>query len=702
MRFLTLEQSIKRYKEIEFALNASTILAITDERGMITDVNDAFCRISQYSREELVGQSHRIINSGHHPPVFFQALWETIRSGSLWEGEVKNRAKDGSCYWVKTTIVPLLNEEGKPYQYISIRTDISEQKRMKEQLRESEQSLSTLIDAIPDFVCFKDGRGAWIKANEYAQTLYELKGLDYQGKTDLEIMGHDPLRSEPALLCMESDEETWNRRETVRSEEVIPLSTGENLIFDVIKVPVFRSNGDRKGLVVVGRDITERKKVERLNEYLAYSDPLTHVPNRRFFEETLDEMLQVAADTNEEFAVLYLDLDRFKYVNDTLGHAIGDKLLQSFCHIILQCKREGDFMARMGGDEFTLLVKGYKDRVEVKALAEKLIHRIKEPIIVEEYELFVTTSIGICFYPSDGEDAQSLMKNADAALHQAKEEGKNKFCIFNSEINKKARKTFSVEKELRRALNHNEFLIYYQPRVNIHSGKIIGAEALIRWNHPEWGMVSPGEFIPLSEETGLIIPIGEWIIREVCRQVKDWKAQGLPLIPISINISAKRFMQRDFITEIKQLLDDYDLDGPQLELEVTETSFISNPLAAQTTMTKLDELGVKVALDDFGTGYSSLSYLTQFKLHTLKIDRSFIQDLSKDDKVRVITTSIIQIAKGLGMEIVAEGVETEEQLVLLEQYGCEQVQGFIYSKPVPVDEFEQLITEGRLQPLGRS
>ncbi|RXT15384.1 bifunctional diguanylate cyclase/phosphodiesterase [Ammoniphilus sp. CFH 90114] len=558
---LQLEKTLKKLRDIEWALNESTIVAFTDCRGVITDVNDAFCRISKYTKEELVGKDHRILNSGYHSKEFFRNLWGSIQKGQVWEGELRNKAKDGSLYWVKTTIVPFVNDEGKPYQYISIRTDISEQKR-----------------------------------------------------------------------------------------------------------------------------------AERLNEYLAYTDPLTHLPNRRLFEETLESMMKEANKTEDLLAVFYLDIDRFKYINDTLGHAVGDKLLQSISSLLMEFRGEKDFIARMGGDEFAMLFPCGKKREDVIDIATKIIQRMGRVIHLDEYELIVTTSIGISYYPYDGTDAQTLMKNADAALHRAKEEGKNKYRVYNSSINNETLRTFSIEKELRRALNGEEFILHYQPRVDIITGKMVGAEALIRWNHPEWGMVSPREFIPLAEETGLIIPIGDWVMDTVCQQLQYWMALNIPPVPISVNISAKRFMQRDFVKSMKDLLDRYQMDTSLIEIEVTETSLINNEEIVQTTILKLKELGVKVALDDFGTGYSSLSYLTKYDIDILKIDRSFIQGSTVDSKVRTITTSIIQIAKGLGMKIVAEGVETKEQLLFLQEQACEEVQGFFFSKPVPVVEFDQLMT----------
>ncbi|WP_134702685.1 bifunctional diguanylate cyclase/phosphodiesterase [Ammoniphilus sp. YIM 78166] len=675
----------KKLKDIEFALNESTIVAITDEKGIIIEVNQAFCRISQYSQEELIGQDHRILNSGYHLPTFFAGMWKTILRGKVWDGEVRNRAKDGSYYWVKTTIVPFLNDEGRPYQFISIRTDITEQKKVKEQLKESEQLLSTLIDVMPDFVCFKDAEGRWLKANDFALSLYRLQDVAYVGKTDQEL-----LAQAEAQYCMVSDEQTWQQGQVSRVEEVVPQPHGENRTFDVIKVPVFHADGSRKGLVIVGRDITERKRAEGLNEYLAYTDPLTNLPNRRFFEEKLNEMLIQAKEKKEKLAVLYLDLDRFKYVNDILGHAMGDKILQMFSGLLLEIRGPKDFIARLGGDEFTILSPGIQDRNQVVELAKTLIQKLDQPYMIDDYELFIQTSIGISFFPDDGEDDQTIMKYADAALHRAKAEGRNKYRIYNPSIFSETKKTFAIEKELRLAVQKGEFHLHYQPKVDSKTGKISGAEALLRWNHAQWGMISPADFIPLAEDTGIIFSIGEWVMQTACRQSNAWRDQGLPIVPISINVSAKSFMHRDFVTIFKNRLEQWGTSSEQIEIEITESCLLHNPEEIEKTIQKLKAMGVKISLDDFGTGYSSLSYLKKFNMDTLKIDRSFIQDLD-DPKVNTITTSIIQIAKGLNMRIVGEGVETLEQLKFLQAHQCEEIQGYLCSRPVSAEEFGKML-----------
>ncbi|WP_391207814.1 EAL domain-containing protein [Psychrobacillus sp. L4] len=457
-----------------------------------------------------------------------------------------------------------------------------------------------------------------------------------------------------------------------------------------------------KGIIGIAKDISNFKKAENLNKYLASYDSLTELPNRRHFVENLDKHLIISRTLNQKLAIMYLDLDRFKYINDTLGHAIGDKLLEQISKRLQICVGGDVLVARIVGDEFGILLPNLQID-QIIEYSKTIIKALEEPFYIEKYHLFVTTCIGISVYPNDGEDSQSLLKNASSAVNRAKEMGNNNYQVFTSSMNAQTYKIFSLESSLRYAIEQNELEMYYQAKVSTKTNQIIGAEALIRWNHPEWGILTPDEFIPLAEETGIITEIGKWVTHTVCLQNKAWQDANLPAIPISINLSANRFLEKNLIIDIKKVLEETNLDPSYLEIEITETSLLENEKHILSILDELRSIGIKIAMDDFGTGYSSLSTLRQFKdqIDTLKIDRTFIQNLSQSDKydMNFFTNMIIQLSQHLNMDVVAEGVETSEQLEILHKYNCGTIQGFIFSKPIPADQFETLLMQDTLEPI---
>ncbi|SER99469.1 bifunctional diguanylate cyclase/phosphodiesterase [Psychrobacillus sp. OK032] len=455
------------------------------------------------------------------------------------------------------------------------------------------------------------------------------------------------------------------------------------------------------GAFGIAKDITDHMEAVKLNTYLANYDSLTGLPNRRLFQEKLEQAIIVGNTLNQKVAVMYLDLDRFKYINDTLGHTLGDQLLIQIANRLNYCLVENAVIARLGGDEFGVLLTNFYTQ-QAKERSKSIIESLDEPFLVENYNLFVTTSIGISIYPHDGEDSLTLMKNADSALYKAKELGKNNFQVFSSSLNAQTYKIFSLESSLRKAIELGQFELYYQPKICPSTYEIVGAEALIRWNHPEWGLVSPDEFIPLAEETGLHIEIGAWVKRTACTQNKSWQEAGLPKVPVSINLSANRFLEKSLITNVIEILEETKLESQYLEIEITESSLLENEKVVFSVLEELKSLGIKVSLDDFGTGYSSLSSLKRFKglIEVLKIDRTFINDLTPKDTAdsNFITKMIIQLSQQLNMKVVAEGVETVEQLKVLSNYNCDLIQGYLFSKPVSATEFEKLLRKGILMP----
>lgn len=460
-------------------------------------------------------------------------------------------------------------------------------------------------------------------------------------------------------------------------------------------------DGVTVGAFGIAKDITDHMKAVKLNTYLANYDPLTRLPNRKLFREKLEQAIIIGNTLNQKVAVMYLDLDRFKYINDTLGHTLGDKLLIEIAKRLKYCLGENAIVARLGGDEFGILLTNFYMQ-QAKERSKSIIEALDKPFLIENYNLFVTTSIGISIYPHDGNDSLTLMKNADSALYKAKELGKNNFQVFSSSLNVQTYKIFSLESSLRHAIELGQLELYYQPKVCPNTYEIVGAEALIRWNHPEWGLVSPDEFIPLAEETGLVTEIGYWVKRTACIQNKKWQDANLPKIPISINLSANRFLERSLITSVMDVLEETKLESKYFEIEITESSLLENEKTVFSVLEGLKRLGVKVALDDFGTGYSSLSSLKRFKglIEILKIDRTFINDLTPHDTAdsNFIANMIIQLSQQLQMSVVAEGVETTDQLKVLNNYNCDTIQGYLFSKPLPAADFEKLLRKGKLVP----
>lgn len=443
------------------------------------------------------------------------------------------------------------------------------------------------------------------------------------------------------------------------------------------------------------RAMNEKKEIESKIHHMAYHDSLTNLPNRLLFQQKLIHSFQDAAASGKMMAIVFLDLDRIKIINDTLGHHVGDQLLKYLGNKLKQFINEDNIVARFSGDEFIILLNNIKHVDEATQFAKSIPHLLSDPYVHDEQELFVTASIGISFYPQDGMDADTLIKNADTAMYRAKEKGGNTFQLYHPDMNFRSMERLQLEIQLRKAIDRNEIIVYYQPLLDLESGQIFGMESLVRWQHPTLGMVSPGEFIPLAEETGLIIPIGNWVLEQACTQNKLWYDMGLGPLTVAVNISAHQFQQPGFIQVVKETLQRTGLDPHLLTLEITENVAMKNVSYIIDTMAKLRQLGVYIAIDDFGTGYSSLSYLKRFRVHTLKIDQSFIRDVTTDEDNAAIVKALIAMSRQLKLKTLAEGVETQEQLKFLKEHGCNEIQGFIFSKPLPNTDFENMIREGR-------
>lgn len=463
----------------------------------------------------------------------------------------------------------------------------------------------------------------------------------------------------------------------------------ETPIEDAI-APIFCQSGAVTGAVLTFRDVTQTHAMAQKMSHLAQHDFLTGLPNRMLLNDRLHQAIGYANRHGSQLSILFLDLDNFKHINDSLGHSTGDKLLQSVAQRLVEQVRHSDTVSRQGGDEFVILVLEDAHAENAAITAEKILQALAQPHHVAEHELHITTSIGISLYPADGDDADALIKNADTAMYHAKKKGRDNYQFFNSEMNVRAVERQSIEADLRRAIEREEFVLHYQPKVNLESGAITGAEALIRWLHPRKGMIFPETFISVAQDCGLIIPIGRWVLRQACRQAKIWLEQRMPPICIAVNISAMEFRHKDFLEGARTVLQETGFEARFLEIELTESVLMRNAESSIVILQALKEMGVQLAVDDFGTGYSSLSYLSQFPIDVLKIDQSFVQGISANTDNGAIVSAVISMGTSLGQKVIAEGVETQEQLSFLTAHHCHEGQGYLFSRPVPADEFVKL------------
>ncbi len=488
-----------------------------------------------------------------------------------------------------------------------------------------------------------------------------------------------------------------NREEAFRGELRLITDDGEAYqLFHYTVLPPSRDS--RKGveyyygyLVELG-GYQKALRVEEI-EYRAYHDPLTGLPNRNLFNDRLEMEIRRAARTDQMFGVMFLDLDDFKNVNDSLGHVMGDYLLKDVGKRLLKTIRDVDTVARIGGDEFIVLLPQVTDPKEIAVVGRRILETFKDPFIIKNHEIFSTASIGICLYPADGKDSVELLKNSDLAMYHAKEQGKNNYVFFSEKMNIQMKKRMELETQLRHALRENQFVLHYQPLVDLGSGKMVGVEALIRWDHPQSGLIAPEDFIPTAEETGMILKLGQWVLETSCKQILTWRNQGIRSLYMSVNISSRQFLRRDFLELVQKVLKDTGLSTKSLTLQVTEDGIMGKQEKIFTIMKALKDIGIKLSIDDFGTGFSSLAQLRHFPVDTLKIDRSFVRGIPHDPDCVGIASSIITLARNLKLKVTAEGVEKQEQLDFLVASGCDLVQGYYFSPAVPPDQIPRMIKE---------
>ncbi len=458
--------------------------------------------------------------------------------------------------------------------------------------------------------------------------------------------------------------------------------------------PIHDRSGSITGAVIVFHDVTKSRAMTQEMSHLAQHDILTDLPNRLLLKDRISQAIVAAHRNNTKVAVLFLDLDGFKNINDSQGHAVGDNVLRSVAKCLVSCVRNSDTVSRQGGDEFVVLLSEIKQPSDASIIARKMLAAVTASHSFDQHGLQLTASIGMSSYPDDGEDAETLLKNADTAMYEGKKRGPNNYLFFKQDMNDRTIERQSIEADLRGALNRKEFVLHYQPKINLKTGKITGAEALIRWQHPDRGLVSPLQFIPVAEESGLILPIGQWVLREACRQARGWIDAGLHAVPVAVNVSSLEFRSEGFLENLRAILKDTCLDPRYLELELTESVLMQHAESSAAVLRALKSIGVRLAVDDFGTGYSSLSYLKKFPIDSLKIDQSFVNDITTDTDDATIVSAVITMAKTLKQCVIAEGVETEDQVAFLQAHGCDGAQGYYFSKPVVSDEFAKLLETG--------
>ena len=732
-------REIEERKQVEHKLRwlsraveqSPSAVYITDTQGHIEYVNPKFTQVTGYAAQEVIGQTPRVLASGLTPRATYADLWQTIAAGAEWRGEMQNRKKGGALYWAAESLSAIKNHAGTITHYVAVEEDITERKLAEAVLAGEKRVLErvargdTLEEVLTDIATLleenmRDARVAILLADESEHLLTVVAAPHLVDKhralmVDLPVtVGHTPCGE--AAVCGAPvvadfvDDAKWSQFKSVAAEIGVRgcwstpiLSAQKRLLGTFAIFSTARREPDERDRELVERftHLTgiaiERKRTEMRLSYLAHYDGVTGVANRALFVDHLRLAMVDAERHGRMVGVLFLDLDRFKTINDTLGHEVGDMLLKVVATRLQNTLRAGDTVARLAGDEFTIALAGLRDADEAGRVTRRIQETFSKPIDLQGNRLVVSASIGVALYPSDDLSIDGLLKHADAAMYRAKDNGGNNFQFYSADMETRARERLALELNLRKAIENDELVLHYQPQVDVKTGRIVGVEALVRWQQPGRGLVPPSEFIPIAEESGLIVQIGDWVLRTACRQQCAWRAAGYA-VRMAVNLSARQFERDDLASSIRNLLRETGMEAAALELELTESMLVKNPEKAIATLDDLDRMGISLGIDDFGTGYSSLGYLKRFPLDTLKIDRSFVNDLPHNADDRVIAEAIIGLARSLGMEVVAEGVETSEQLEFLAHHGCNMIQGYLYSRPLPADDIARLLRAPKALP----
>jgi diguanylate cyclase (GGDEF)-like protein/PAS domain S-box-containing protein len=676
----TLHQSEQSFRKFFHA--SPVIVSITRLRdGRFMDVNDGFVRASGWQRREVIGRTSLEVNIWESPAAR-ERMIARLRAagGSLRDIEWRLRTRGGEMRDALGS-VETVEHNGEPCLIIAGQ-DITERKRAIERTR----MLSNALEQAADMVMITD-RGGRI---EYVNPAF----CATTGFQPAELIGKRPNLIKSDKQGAEFYRKLW---ETIVAgdafnEVFVNRRRDGSLYYEEKTIsPLKDDTGEITHFVATGRDITERMQTQERLQFLAHHDALTRLPNRALFLDRLKQSLARARWHERPVAVMFLDIDRFKTINDTLGHDVGDRLLEELSVRLTGCLRERDTVARFGGDEFVILLDDIAAATDAGTLAKKILDALKAPFVIGPRTLHVSGSIGISLYPGDGEDSASLLKNADAAMYRAKDLGRDNYQFYSAEMSARSFERLTLENSLHHALARNEFELYYQPQRDARHGKTPGVEALLRWHHPDFGLVSPLEFVPLLEDTGLILPVGYWVLETACAQLAAWRRLGHTDLQMAVNLSARQFNRPDLVPRIERILGEHDLPPGALELEITENILMRPDAKTLQKLEALNVLGVRLAIDDFGTGYSSLGYLRHLPVDCLKIDRSFIRDVPENPDDVAITQAIVSMGQSLCLALVAEGVETEDQRDFLLSIGCERMQGYLFARPAPAGEILPLL-----------
>ena len=687
---LGVARDITKRKKAEDLLNKFSLaveqnpcaIFITDLNAEIEYANAAFSRTTGYSLEEILGLNPRFLNCGKTPKETYKELWQTIKNGETWKGELINRRKDGSEYIEFASITPVRGQDEKISHYLAIKEDITARKQF-----EIEQRIAAIAFESQDGIMITDANNIIIRVNK---AFTKITGYESE-----EMIGRTPSFLKSGKQSPEFYQKMWAKLLTEGSwqGEILNRNKNDQISPEWLTITAVKDDYEKTMHYVASIvDITDYKIAEEKIIKFAFYDQLTGLANRRKLMDNLNRSIAMCNRENKQFAVLMIDLDRFKAINDTLGHLAGDELLKQVATRISLCLRDTDTLARMGGDEFIILLEGISRQEDAARVATEIVEDLSAPFkLTQSDAVCIGASIGIAIYPQHGTTSELLLNNSDTALYQAKDNGRGCFSYFPEDLTIPVPQYLKSEARLRYGIENGELRVFYQAQIDVKTNEIIGAEALVRWLDPNEGLILPNTFIPLAEEAGLITKIGEWVLREVCRQGKEWIDAGFTPIRLAVNVSSLQFEQDNILSSIETILKETDYPAEYLELELTESSLMENHELVVDILTHLRALGIHLAIDDFGTGYSSLAYLKRFPLDVLKIDKSFIDDISHNTDDMAITEAIISMGQTLGFKVLAEGVETIEQLNFLKLKQCDIFQGYIHSKPIPSDEFVKLL-----------
>ncbi|MDU8499417.1 EAL domain-containing protein [Pseudomonas syringae] len=725
LRIESLMNTLVQHKN---ALDEVSIVCEVSASGRITYVNERFVTSSQHSRAELLELTIDEVWTGMSSD---SEPWRWAPENEVWNGEVRLSGRTGKDAWHRRTIIPILDDMGSVEKYMCIDIDITDRKEFEVAILDNSrrQNLIALfgqralteenVSALGELAALTAAQGLTLSKAAVLVVDRVSHGVILNaevGLSHVEVRSgyhHDFLNGTASSAgCVINADTPDNRYTLLSGETVEACNIRSGLEVDISCGEVFKgvlgvyastdysfTREDVSYLQTLANLLAaalERYDAKRKLIYLAENDSLTHLPNRWFLNNYLREIISRKTSAPDAVSVIFIDLDRFKAVNDTLGHSVGDQLLIQAGRRLKGCIDENSIVARLGGDEFSIVVTHpvYSEHL-IRSLAAHVVDVLGKPFNLGGQDIFVSASVGIANYPFDGRDTGVILKNADTAMYHAKKSGRNNYTFYNAMMNESLVKRLQTETLLRGALERDEFILHFQPKVSLADGRISGLEALLRWNHPEQGMVSPADFIPILEDTGLIIPVGEWVIRNVCETIKRWEENNVRQVPIAINLSVRQLQVKGLAETVKHIVEGYGINPALLEFELTESMLMIDPESAVEILRDIKSYGISLSVDDFGTGYSSLAYLKRFPLDALKIDRAFIKDITSNHEDAAITRAVIVLAHELGLKVIAEGVETVEQLALLVTYGCDQMQGYLFSKPVISDECAAMIKSSR-------